>query len=175
MILIRPAVIPSDVAGIAALDTSFTTELVYAAEAGPEGVRLTIERAPAPILKRFPLDDLNGERAWSEAWVADDGDRIVGFAAASYLAWNRRVLLWHFYVDPARRGQGLGRRLIDAVDAYGRMAGARRLWLETSNLNVAGVEIYRRLGFDLCGVDLSLYEGTAAEGEFALFLHKTLT
>lgn len=172
MTVIRPAVFPKDAAGVAALDTSFETDLIYTAEPGPEGVRLTIERLPEPVSKRFPRDDLDGDRPWSHAWVAEDQDRIVGFAAASYLAWNCRALLWHFYVDPARRGQGLGRRLLNAVGAYASGAGALRLWLETSNLNVTGVEIYRRLGFELCGLDLSLYTGTPAEGEFALYMDR---
>lgn len=172
MIAVRPAVLPDDVTGIAALDTGFETDLIYTAEAGPEGVRLTIERLPSPVSKRFPLNDLDGEPPWSHAWVVEDGGRIVGFAAASYMAWNRRALLWHLYVDPARRGRGIGRRLIDAVHAYAADAGALRLWLETSNLNVTGVEIYRRLGFELCGLDLSLYDGTPAEGEFALYMDR---
>lgn len=82
MILVRPAVFPQDAAGVAALDTRFTTDLVYTAEAGPEGVRLTLERLPAPITKRFTLDDLEGEHPWSQAWVAETDGRVVGFAAA---------------------------------------------------------------------------------------------
>lgn len=174
MSLVRPAAFPSDAAGVAALDTGFETDVAYAAEAGPEGVRLAVRRLEQPIAKRFPLENLETEPPWSESWVAEDAGRIVGFAAASLMTWNRRALLWHFYVEPAWRRRGLGARLMAEVDAYARSAGALHLWLETSNLNVAGVEIYRRLGFELCGMDLSLYDGTSARGEFALFLHRRL-
>jgi ribosomal protein S18 acetylase RimI-like enzyme len=47
-------------------------------------------------------------------------------------------------------------------------------WLETSNVNLPAVRAYERLGFRLCGLDTSLYEGTPAEGEVALFLCRLL-
>ena len=35
--------------------------------------------------------------------------------------------------------------------------------METSNVNAPGLAAYERLGFTLSGVDLTLYEGTAAK------------
>jgi len=49
---------------------------------------------------------------------------------------------------------------------------ARHIWLETSSLNAPGVAAYRALGFSLSGVDLTLYDGTPAEGETALFFSR---
>lgn len=173
MTTVRPAEFPRDAAGIEALDTSFETDVVFRAQAGGDGIALRAERLPAPVVKRFPLEDLYAaERPWSASWVAETEGRIIGFAATSYMAWNVRALLWHFYVAPDWRGQGLGRRLMTEVLACARDAGARNRWLETSNLNVPGVNIYRRLGFELTGLDLTLYDGTPAEGEFALFLSR---
>ena len=67
------------------------------------------------------------------------------------------------------RGLGVGRRLLETVAAHGGTLGARHLWLETSSLNVPGAAAYRALGFRLVGADLTLYDGTEAEGEVALF------
>jgi ribosomal protein S18 acetylase RimI-like enzyme len=53
--------------------------------------------------------------------------------------------------------------------------GAINLWLETSNLNVPGIRAYRRLGFELCGADATLYLGTPAASEQALFFARPLT
>ena len=47
--------------------------------------------------------------------------------------------------------------------------GARHIWLETSSLNVPGAAAYRGMGFELTGLDLTLYDATPAEGEVALF------
>ena len=171
MIQIRPAALPDDAAGIAAIDTSVQTTNVLKASAGPQG--FVLRSIPQMVTKRFPIDDLdNPERPWTASWVAVDGAQIVGFAAVGFEAWNRRLVLWHFYVDAGRRGQGLGRRLMEAVLEAARARDARHVWLETSNQNPPGVAAYQALGFHLSGLDLTLYDGTPSEGEFALFFSR---
>jgi ribosomal protein S18 acetylase RimI-like enzyme len=160
---------------IAAIDTSFTTLQVYQVDVAGDAIRLVARDVEPPIAKRFPLDDLeNPTRPYDHAWVAMAGARAVGFAAASFEAWNRRLVLWHLYVDAPDRGRGIARQLLDSVDAHGAACGARHLWLETSSLNVPGVAAYRALGFALTGADLTLYDGTPAEGESALFFSRPL-
>lgn len=172
---IRPADLPADALAITAIDTSFRTSEVFDAEAQDDRIALTRRPLAEPLLKRFPTDDLGDlMRPWDLAWVAEAGGVVRGFAAAGFQAWNRRLVLWHLYVDGPVRGCGLARALIEAVAAEGRRLGARHVWLETSSVNVPGVEAYRRLGFSLSGVDLTLYDGTPAEGEAALFFSKPL-
>jgi ribosomal protein S18 acetylase RimI-like enzyme len=172
---VRSAVLPQDAAAIAALDTSFTTDQVYDVAVVDEEIRLTLRSLDAPLTKRFPLDDLHDpERPYDQAWVAVEDEAIVGFAAASYASWNRRLVLWHLYVDPRQRRRGIARELLRSVDAHAAARGARTIWLETSSLNVPGIAAYRSLGFTLSGVDLTLYDGTPAEGESALFFSRAL-
>ncbi len=172
-LVVRRASLPEDTAGIAALDTSFTTTQVYDVAVEGENIRLTPRGLDAPLTKRFPLDDLDDpERPYDQAWVAVDAAAIVGFAATSYASWNRRLVLWHLYVDPTHRRRGVARALLDAVDAHAIARGARNVWLETSSLNAPGVAAYRSLGFTLSGVDLTLYDGTPAVGEVALFFSR---
>ena len=173
--MIRAAEFARDGVGILTLDTTFTTDTVFDLEASPDGFVLRERRLETPLTKRLPLDDLSSpERAWTHAFVAEAQGRIVGFAAASFAAWNRRLTLWHLYIRPDRRRSGVGRALVERVETLGRELGARHLWLETSNLNVPAVAAYRALGFALTGVDATLYDGTQAEGEIALFLSKPL-
>jgi ribosomal protein S18 acetylase RimI-like enzyme len=140
-----------------------------------DAIRLTLRALPAPLTKRFPLDDLESpDRPYDHAWAAWDGERCVGFAASSYEAWNRRLTLWHLYVDPSHRRRGIGRQLLKSVESHAAAHGARHLWLETSSLNAPGVATYRALGFALTGADLTLYDGTPAEGEAALFFSRPL-
>lgn len=170
MISIRSANLPSDASAIEAIDTSFATREVYEVEAAPAQISLRLRALSTPLHKRFPLDDLrSASRPYTESWVALRDASIVGFAASSFETWNGRLVLWHFYVDPSARRQGVGRRLIEVVKAHGIACGARHIWLETSSLNVPGVDVYGALGFSLTGVDLTLYDGTPAEGEVALF------
>ena len=70
------------------------------------------------------------------------------------------------------RRRGVARALLQAVDVHAVASGARNVWLETSSLNAPGVVAYRSLGFSLSGIDLTLYDGTAAEGEVALFFSR---
>jgi GNAT superfamily N-acetyltransferase len=50
-------------------------------------------------------------------------------------------------VDPARQKTGVGRRLIEAVEEYCRMAGCRFLDLDVVNLRTELPAFYRRFGF----------------------------
>ncbi|HUO12644.1 MAG TPA: GNAT family N-acetyltransferase [Caulobacteraceae bacterium] len=175
MVVVRPAVLPRDASLIAAIDTAFTTLQVYRVDVTADSLSLVACHVASPITKRFPLDDLeNPARPYDHAWVALAGERAVGFAATSFEPWNRRLVLWHLYVDAPERGRGVARRLLDSVEARGAACGARHLWLETSSLNAPGVAAYRALGFSLTGVDLTLYDGTPAEGESALFFSRPL-
>jgi ribosomal protein S18 acetylase RimI-like enzyme len=135
--------------------------------------QLTEEVVAPPLCKRYPFQpsDPAEQANWDHAVVAEDNERLVGFAAAQYAAWNRRAILWHLYVAPNHRGRGVGTRLLDSVEAFAREQGARCLWLETQNVNVPALRFYLRSGFALCGLDTSLYDadGSARE-ETALFL-----
>lgn len=55
--------------------------------------------------------------------------------------------LKRMYVSPAARGKGLGRRLVDALEAEARRLGARRLVLETGTRQLAALALYRATGF----------------------------
>jgi len=172
-LVVRAAVFPGDIPGIAALDTTFTTSQVYEVAVSGDRIELVPRDLDRPLTKRFPLDDLESdERPYDAAWVAVEDEAIIGFAAASYASWNRRLVLWHLYVSPAKRGHGVARALLQNVEAHARTLEARHIWLETSSLNIPGVAAYRALGFSLSGVDLTLYDGTPAEGEVALFFSK---
>ena len=173
-IVLRPARLPEDSAGIAAIDKSFTTEAILDIAVGARDIRLI--PTPIPLReKRFAVYDLNREdRDWDEAHVACEDGRIIGFAASSYQFWNRRVVLWHLYVDTPWRGQGLGARLLGEVFARAARQNALCVWLETSNLNVPGVSFYEKRGFVLGGVDTTLYGGAQDSREKALYLVKFL-
>jgi putative acetyltransferase len=55
--------------------------------------------------------------------------------------------LKRMYVAPAARGTGLGRRLVDALEAEARALGIRRLVLETGTRQTAAIALYRATGF----------------------------
>jgi ribosomal protein S18 acetylase RimI-like enzyme len=175
MIGLRDAQLPADADAILRIDTSFSTDAIYMVDRSSTGIALREIELALPLDKRFPLDELKNEiRKWDFAQVAIDDGHVCGFAAADYQAWNRRLILSHLYIDRPYRNRGIARSLVDSVAEYGLRGGALHLWLETSNLNVPGIRAYRRMGFELCGADTTLYLGTPAADEQALFFARPL-
>jgi GNAT superfamily N-acetyltransferase len=139
----------------------------------PRRIELVERRLERPLAKRYSISELFAHWArWDTGWVAVDGE-IRGVATVAYEAWHARLTLWHLYVAPEWRRRGVGRALLERVDAYGREAGATHVWLETSTVNVPGVAAYERLGYSLCGAD-DLFYGPYMPGEQAIYLAKIL-
>jgi len=55
--------------------------------------------------------------------------------------------LKRMYIVPTARSLGLGRRLVDALEAEARTLGVRRLVLETGVRQLAALALYRAVGF----------------------------
>lgn len=83
------------------------------------------------------------------AWVAEvDGIRsgcVFCVAGEDPATARLRILL----VDPAARGRGVGRRLVDEALAFARGAGYRRVVLWTNAPLTSAARIYRAAGFRL--------------------------
>lgn len=129
-------------------------------------------RQEAPRHKRFAIDLTADD--WTQPYVATDNGKVRAIIAVGFGAWNRRMSIWHFYVDRPFRNCGAGRLLLERAIGWGRQLGAVTAWAETSNTNHGGVVAYRKLGFEICGFDVSLYQGAPAEGEFALYLAREI-
>jgi GNAT superfamily N-acetyltransferase len=87
--------------------------------------------------------------------VADDGGRLVGCVwlqlvekvpHPSRRRWERPVAyVTNMYVETDRRGEGLGRDLLDAATTFARERGADGILLWPSE---RAVPFYRRAGFE---------------------------
>jgi len=82
-------------------------------------------------------------------FVAERGGTIVGFAHGVLHAstWHAgpACYLEDLFADPAVRGGGVGRALIDAVTAWGVDAGAERVYWITQTDNDAARRLYDTL------------------------------
>ena len=172
-LVVRPVAGIADLAAVEALDRSITTEVIFDVRRGPHGFELRPLALSPPLVKRYPFSRRD-EASWDSGLVAVLDDEVVGFVATRFNDWNSSVVVAHFYVSGLHRGRGFGRQLMEAALADGARRGARRAWVETSSLNYPGVAAYERLGFELVGLDLTLYDGTDAEGETALFLGRPI-
>ncbi|MET9874402.1 bifunctional helix-turn-helix transcriptional regulator/GNAT family N-acetyltransferase [Actinacidiphila glaucinigra] len=111
---------------------------VYAEEYGWNGEYETlVARIVAGGHERAWIAELDGERAGCVFCVRDDAPGTA----------RLRLLL----VDPAARGHGIGRRLVEACVAHARAAGHRELVLWTNDVLVSARRIYEAAGFELVG------------------------
>jgi len=172
---IRKVRLPEDRDALEQLDASIITDEIC--DIARERTGFVIQFVPvAPITKTYSVDDLATEqRLWEAGWVAFVGERLVGFVATRYERWNRRLAIWHLYVDATLRGRGIARSLLETAFDHGRRQGALTAWLEVTNVNAPAVKAYEALGFTICGLDLTLYSHTEARGEVALFMAQSLT
>jgi ribosomal protein S18 acetylase RimI-like enzyme len=99
---------------------------------------LIAERA-APLIKSGEVTILFG------------GDGPDGFAQLrfrpSLYTGALDAYLEELYVVPQRRGEGLGRALLEAVIAYSRERGAAHIDLGTSEADTAAIALYESAGF----------------------------
>jgi GNAT superfamily N-acetyltransferase len=88
------------------------------------------------------------DQAREAAWIAETGGTRVGCVFCVYEddeTARLRILL----VDPAARGSGLGRQLVDRCIDFARAAGYQRLTLWTNDPLIAAARIYLSAGFRL--------------------------
>ena len=163
----------SDRPAVESIDTAFDTDVIFDVVTGARGIELVERRLERPITKRYSIGEVFAPWAsWDVGWVAED-DGVRGFSTVQLEAWHQRLVLWFLYIDSTCRRRGIGRALLERVEAYGREVGATHVWLETSNVNVPGVRAYNSLGYSLCGAD-TLYYGSYMPQETALYLAKVL-
>ncbi len=104
------------------------------------------------------------EDNWASCSVVSRGrihraDLLPGFVAAinnnplGLLTYHVSVREFEIVtLNSLREGIGIGTLLVDAARASARQAGCKRLWLITTNDNLAAVRFYQKRGFELVAV-----------------------
>jgi ribosomal protein S18 acetylase RimI-like enzyme len=96
---------------------------------------------------------------------------LIGIALVTVQSWNNALRVQEFHVVDGQRGKGIGRLMMNAVFEKGRAANFRIVICETQHTNVPAIRFYRRMGFKLEGIDLSLYNNDDyPNGEVAVFM-----
>jgi GNAT superfamily N-acetyltransferase len=80
--------------------------------------------------------------------VAERDERIVGCIGLTGDSPAVARLRW-FLVDPAARGSGLGRALLDTALRFARESGYGSVELETFSALTGAARMYRAAGFEL--------------------------
>ena len=103
---------------------------------------------------RFPLADRFSARAWrrllagnSLALVVIKGAELAGAGVVLYRRGTTVARLYSLVVHPAHEGAGIGRALLDALEAASARRGCTRMRLEVRMDNGRAKEFYERRGF----------------------------
>lgn len=120
--------------------------MLYAREYGWD---ISFEGLCAEIAAQF-LKDF--DPAHERCWIAEIDGRQVGsvfLVKHSDEVAKIRLLL----IDPAGRGFGIGKRLVDECIAFARSSGYRKITLWTQSMLLAARGIYRNAGFKLVATE----------------------
>jgi len=102
---------------------------------------------PEPGANHFQLDPREVADGRGTFLVVYRGGTPVGCGALRLLDAETAELK-RMYVSPLVRRKGLGRRLLDALEAEARALGVGRLVLETGIRQSAALALYRATGFE---------------------------
>ena len=119
-------------------------------------------------VNHFRLDPREVAPGRGAFFVAYRMGRAVACGALRLLD-PRTAEIKRMYVEPGARGGGVGRRMLEVLEAEALALGARVLMLETGVRQEAAVALYRRAGFQATGAF-----GEYEEHPLSLFLRKEL-
>lgn len=109
---------------------------------------------------------------WGDATLVEQ-DRLAGFALTRQVIDEAELLL--IAVDAELRRQGLARRLVEQALGSARDHGARSIYLEVRDGNVAATCLYRAFAFEAVGRRENYYRGADGRQYDAITMRRLLT
>lgn len=110
-------------------------------------------------------------RAGDRVLAATEPDGLAGYALVTWRKGGRRARLYSIAVHAGKSGRGVGRALLEAVEARALAQGCEAIRLEVREDNKRATDLYERLGYRRFGRSEDYYEDGAA----ALRLEKPLS
>ena len=111
-----------------------------------EVMRIELRAYPFPWTRGIFRDCLHANYPM---WVQECDGRIVGYGVLSIAVEEAHVL--NLCTAPDHEGQGLGRRMLQALLRVARGHGTRRVFLEVRPSNLRAIALYDATGFNEIG------------------------
>lgn len=113
------------------------------------------------------IDELNLIIEKDHSFGAFVNNELAGWIICEHRTWNNSFYIENILIDEKHRRQGIGLRLIKNAIKEARKLNCRVIELETQNTNYPAIQFYRRMGFNITGLNTRLYENSE---EIALFM-----
>jgi ribosomal protein S18 acetylase RimI-like enzyme len=94
------------------------------------------------------LEEVTNPVNWNGWWVAVHEGVVAGAGGGGITGPGVGELLV-LYVDPKRRWQGIGTRLLEAITDELRSQGIREQWVSVLKNNMKGIPFYEARGFEV--------------------------
>jgi GNAT superfamily N-acetyltransferase len=103
---------------------------------------------------QFTLEKVIERAGWTHFYVFCDGERIVGCGAIGpYWGSETESCLFNIFVHPSCQGKGIGRTIIETLEADEYAHRASRIEIPAS---ITACPFYRKLGYDYKNGDNTL-------------------
>lgn len=85
-------------------------------------------------------------RGWNGYYVAVEGGKVIG-AGGGGMTGEHTGEVFVLYLDPVRRNEGIGTRLLEAITEVHKTYGAMAQWVSVLKGNQKGIPFYEAKGF----------------------------
>ncbi|PTT40678.1 N-acetyltransferase [Chryseobacterium sp. HMWF028] len=152
----------------------YTTEIIYSVSSIEFGgsFEFILKEKPLPYTKIWEttseeLEELNTIIEQGNSFGAYVNGELAGWIICEQRTWNNSFYIENILIDEKHRRQGIGIMLIKSALKEARKLNCRVIELETQNTNYPAIQLYRRMGFNITGLNTRLYNNTE---EIALFM-----
>ncbi|MVM32139.1 GNAT family N-acetyltransferase [Spirosoma sp. HMF4905] len=131
-----------------------------------------------PYIKRWPVDQATIAHyhkvvAQGYSWASFDQNSLVGVMIVEKREWNNSFWIDYIEVVESYQGRGIGSQLVAKLVGEAQKEHVRIITLETQNTNGDAIDFYQRNGFEIDGLNTTLYDSEHGE-EIAIFLSKQI-
>lgn len=113
------------------------------------------------------IEELNTIIEKENSFGAYVNEELAGWIICKHRTWNNSFYIENILIDEKHRRQGIGIMLIKSAIKEARRLNCRVIELETQNTNYPAIQFYRRMGFNITGLNTRLYNNSE---ELALYM-----
>ena len=152
----------------------YTTDRIYSVSSIEFGgsFEFSLKEKALPYIKNWEttseeFEELNSLIEQENSFGAFVDEELAGWIICEHRIWNNSLYIENILIDEKYRRQGIGIMLIKSAIKEARRLNCRVIELETQNTNYPAIRFYRRMGFNITGLNTRLYNNA---DEIALFM-----